>query len=132
MAAMTAKHYLAERGVNAKAARFAGAFIAVREEPESTELVHKEGKKVVFTKWQPPKGAKMWTLWTTGGLCTEPYTDVWTLKRGRSFVWSRVEYPSLDTHWVGRCKTEAEALRQVADAIRMSEAAIEMAAEMPA
>jgi hypothetical protein len=118
MAAMTAKHYLAERGVNAKAARFAGAFIAVREEPESTELVHKEGKKVVFTKWQPPKGAKMWTLWTTGGLCTEPYTDVWTAKIASSFAYSCYEWPSLPTHWESGFKTEAAALKEAARIVK--------------
>jgi hypothetical protein len=118
MAAMTAKHYLAERGINAKAARFAGAFIAVREEPESTELVHKEGKKVVFTKWQPPKGAKMWTLWTTGGLGTEPYTDVWTVARGWGFAFSCCEWPSLAGHWTGGFKTEAAALKEAARIVK--------------
>ena len=118
MAAMTAKHYLAERGINAKAARFAGAFIAAREEPESTELVHKEGKKVVFTKWQPPKGAKMWTLWTTGGLCTEPYTDVWTTKTASSFAYSCYEWPSLPEHWESGFKTEGAALKEAARIVK--------------
>lgn len=106
---MTAKDYMGERGVSVRSARFVGDFVAVRTKPEeAVEMVSRRG----FRTWHPPKGAKLYTLWTRG-MSIEPYADVWTMPYRAGWRYANVENARPED-FSGNFKTEAQALAEVA------------------